>query len=386
MTTTTTTTKTKAGAESFAERVGGLRGQHALVGGVRLRLADVNVVVRSNDRAHLEELQAYFGELVSGTEDAAAAKQDPGDAIEIVALEAPSPELDGLDLTIKQPEPGKSSLKEAYVDLPGGRIIRKLKTGVVFFVGDDVHLAVGPCRKSPNQIVNFVNNRFIQVRMREGWLLCHAAAVAKGPRGCVLAGFSGMGKSTLALHMMEHGLEYVSNDRLLVRREVEDDATTLASCGVPKLPRINPGTALSIPRLRSLVPEAKRLRYEAMPTAELWGIEEKYDVDVDSAYGRGLIRLLAPAQTLMILNWSRGAGPCEIREIDLRERPELLAVVMKTAGLFYDEREGALPTEPEPARYLEMLRGFHVVELAGGVDFPAAVAYGLERLGCGGGG
>lgn len=360
---------TPTSIRAFAET---LRRRYPVVDSLGLRLADVFVVVRSNDQRHIDELRAYFGEFV--VDDAG------DDAIEIFAFEGEEPDLGGLDLTVRPPEPGKSSIKEAYIDLDDGRIIRKLKTGVVFLAGGGVHVAVGPCRAHPNQIVNFVNNRFIELRMREGSLLCHAAAVAKGDRGLVLAGFSGMGKSTLALHLMEEGLDYVSNDRLLIRRAPGAGDGELLSCGVPKLPRINPGTALSIPRLRPIVPEELRVRYDALPVGELWAIEEKYDVDVDAFYGIGKIRLIAPVQTLMILNWRRDAGPCEIRPISLEERPELLAVVMKTAGLFYEERAGALPAEPDPARYIDLLRGFHVVELAGGVDFPAAVAYGCARL------
>lgn len=353
-----------------------LRRQHPLVAALGLRLDDVAVVVRSNDGALLDDLRAYFGP--SFVDDAVI-----GDAaaIEIVALDGQAPALDGLELTVRPPEPGKSSIKEAYVDLEDGRIIRKLKTGVVFLVGGGLHLAIGACRRWQNQIINFINNRFIEARMRDGWILCHAAAVARGDRGLVLAGFSGMGKSTLALHMMEHGLDYVSNDRLLIRAPASGRAGALDACGVPKLPRINPGTALSLDRLRSIVPAARRAEYDAMETGELWAIEEKYDVDVDAAYGAGRIRLTTPVQTLMILNWERGVGACEIRRVDLRARPELLAVVMKTAGLFYEEEEGAPPAEPVAERYLELFADVGVFELAGGVDFAAAVEFGRARLG-----
>ena len=352
---------------------------HPPVGRLGLRLGDVRVVVRSNDEGLLGDLRGYFAPFVDEGVDA----RDGG--IEIVALDAPAPDLAGLEMQVRLPEPGKKSVKEAFADLADGRIIRKLKTGVVFLIGGDVHLAIGACRRWQNQIVNFVNNRFIEARMREGWLLCHAAAVARGERSLVLAGFSGMGKSTLALHLLEAGLDYISNDRLLIRRDPEpgSEPGSLPICGVPKLPRINPGTALSIPRLRELVPPARRAVYEAMTTEALWEVEEKYDVDVDRAYGPGRFRLEGRADALMILNWRWGAGACEIAPVDLRERPELLGVVMKTAGLFYEGLEGAPPADPIPERYLEVLAGLEVVEARGGVDFPAAVAWGVARLGGG---
>ena len=64
------------------------------------------------------------------------------------------------------------------------------------------HAAVGPCLANDNQIVNFINNRLIEVRLRAGDLLFHAAGVARNGRGLALAGFSGAGKSTLALAIM----------------------------------------------------------------------------------------------------------------------------------------------------------------------------------------
>ena len=84
--------------------------------------------------------------------------------------------------------------------------------------GGGRNLAIGPCLENSNQVINFVNNRFIEWSVRRGSLLCHAAAVSQGERGISFAGFSGMGKSTLALKTMGQGLSFVSNDRLLISR------------------------------------------------------------------------------------------------------------------------------------------------------------------------
>ena len=150
--------------------------------------------------------------------------------ISVQALEGPALELD-LPLVAKEPDPGKPRVKEEFLDLDDGRLVRKRLTGMVFMLGANRHLAVGPCLANDNQVVNFVNSRYIQWLLDRGYLLCHAAAVTTPQRGLVLAGFSGMGKSTLALHLMSQGVNFVSNDRLLLRQQ--DDG--LAMHGVAKL-------------------------------------------------------------------------------------------------------------------------------------------------------
>ncbi|MEZ4450116.1 MAG: HprK-related kinase B [Nannocystaceae bacterium] len=353
-----------------------LRRERPVVGRLGLHVGDLRVAVLSNDEGLLADLGRYFAAY---RDDAAV---DDAGAIEVVALEGPPPALpehQAVDFVPRQPEPGKRGIKEESLEIAGGRLIRKVRTGMLFLTGSGVHLAVGRCRRFQNQIINFVNSRVIEAQMRAGWLLCHAAAVSLGERGLALAGFSGMGKSTLALHLMEApGIAYVSNDRLLIKRE--GDAVRIA--GVPKLPRINPGTAMSVPRLRGLLSPARQAELAALPTGELWALEDKLDVDVDAVYGAGRVALGAAARALMILNWTRGGGPLEVAEVDLSQRPDLLGVVMKSAGLFYDhdEAEGASAGEPTPGPYLEALAGLRVVECRGGVDFAGARAAGLELL------
>ena len=346
---------------------GGLAAPHELF----LDLVDCRIKVSSNSPELLTELDSYFGAFVAG----------PGPVdLSLTALEAESPSVP-LDLTVKTPDPGKDKVKEEYADLPGGRLVRKVLTGMVFLFGQDVNLAVGPCLENPYQIVNFINNRYIEHKLNQGCLLGHSAAVAHlrdgRMRGLAMAGFSGAGKSTLAMHVMSRGALFVSNDRLLVR---ESDAG-LSMFGVAKLPRINPGTALNNPDLHSVVPHDDRQRFLDLEGDDLWELEHKYDVFLDKCFGEGRFVLAAPMHGLVVLNWKRGAGDTAIRFVKAAERPDLLPAFMKSAGLFYLPPAGAEAwSDPGLAQYTALLSRCDLVEITGGVDFDRAADFCLEYL------
>jgi HprK-related kinase B len=204
-----------------------------------LRFGEARVEARTNSQALLDKLARYYVDF-------------PGDGapadIAVTAIETAPPVLD-LPYVTKEREPGKTKIKEQYVDYPDGRVVRKLLTGMVFAFGGGRNYAFGPCLENDNQVVNFINNRYIERVIRQGSLLFHAAGVATGGRGLVLSGFSGAGKSTLALRIMAHGTDFVSNDRIMVRR----DAGGLTMFGIPKMPRVNPGTVLAEPHLAKVM-------------------------------------------------------------------------------------------------------------------------------------
>lgn len=286
-----------------------------------------------------------------------------------VTVHEAAPPLREADLTVKPPDPGKHRIKEEFIDFPDGRLVRKRLTGMVFLFTDTEHVAVGPCRANLNQVVNFVNNRFIQWKLCRGALLGHAAGVAADGRGLALAGFSGAGKSTLALELMrEEGWVFVSNDRLMIRPAGEG----LEMAGVAKLPRINPGTALHNPDLASVLPPADRKRFQALSAADLWDLEHKYDVSIDRCFGPGRFRLHAPMEALVLLNWRRTDAPLRTRRVDLSERRDLLPAFMKETGLFFRRNASCRMPEPAEAAYVEMLGRCRVWEFTGGADFAAA--------------
>ncbi len=339
-----------------------LPAKHGLV----LDFPDARVRLLCNAPDLVAELDAYFGRFVS---------EGPGQDILITAHQGPAPAGE-LTFAEKQPDPGKSKIKEEYADLLDGRVVRKKLTGMVFAFGGGLHLAAGPCLENPNQVVNFINNRYMGIMISRGCLLGHASAVAHNGRGLAVAGFSGAGKSTLALKMMSEGAMFVSNDRLLLKRAGAD----ALMWGVAKLPRINPGTALNNPDLAFVIPADERTRFAALPPDELWKLEHKYDVFIDRCFGPGRFSLASGMAGLFVLNWKRDGGLCRARAVDIAERRDLLPAIMKSEGLFFLNNGLTDPRIRSEDDYLEVLSGLQVVELTGGVDFDKAAKLGMKFL------
>lgn len=367
-------------ASSVHECVARLRDAHPCVQGRGWDFDGFRVWVDSNDVGLLEQLGEYFADFRSLPETSREAAARSGPLTRITAIECATPPLlaEPSALTIGEHVPSVRGPKEGYVDLADGRIVVKLRTGMQFAFGVDDHLAIGPCRANANQVINFVNNRMIQWALHRGALLGHASAVARRvegealPRTIAIAGFAGMGKSTLSLRLMnDRRLDFLSNDRVMLH----GDGTIE---GVPKHPRINPGTILANPDLVGVLDEHERARFSALARDELWQLEHKFD---------GVIRTCFPSQRfwlrgrfvgLVLLDWTRSGSDTQARRIDLRERVELLDALIKAPGVFY--RPGPGERARSKASYLELLADVPVVELAGRVDFERGYVAALELL------
>jgi HprK-related kinase B len=350
---------------------GGARAESELF----LDFGDCRIRVRSNSQALLGELDGYFGAFVAPAGEA---------EIDIDAIQGESPHIP-LDLVEKTPDPGKEKIKEEYAELPGGRLVRKRLTGMVFLFGGGLNLAVGPCEANPNQIVNFINNRYIEHKLHRGCLLGHSAAVAlvtgSRMRGLAMCGFSGAGKSTLAMHVMSRGAAFVSNDRLLVTDAGgAGGGRELRMFGVAKLPRINPGTALNNPHLADVVPPEDRERFLGLDGDELWSLEHKYDVFLDKCFGEGRFVLSAPMHGLLVLNWRKDGGETRIGFVKAAERPDLLPAFMKPAGLFCLPQSGPEWRDPSIEEYAALLSRCDLIEVSGGVDFARVADFCMEYL------
>lgn len=348
--------------EIFASYAGSVTAPHVLF----LDLGGCRIQVLTNSGALREELAGYFKEFLAPVN---------GADIVITALETDVPDL-GLAYRLKEPDPGKARIKEEYADLPDGRAVRKRLTGMVFLFGGGLNLALGPCLDNPNQVVNFINNRFLEKKLNQGCLLGHAAGVEMHGRGLSLAGFSGMGKSTLAMHCMSRGANFVSNDRTLV----EQNGQGLVMYGIPKQPRVNPGTLLNNPDLAGVIEPEKREEFQALPKEELWKLEHKYDALIDECYGPGRFILRAPMNGLVILNWRLGGGALIPKKVDPKARPDLLPAFMKETGLFYLPEGRGMDADRSVQTYADILGQADLIEIAGGVDFDRAADLCLEYL------
>jgi HprK-related kinase B len=357
----------------LAELEAPLRATAAIESRLSLALDGVTVEVESNRSEIGAALAAYFAPFVQGDGSGQRAR------LRFTALEMPAPRLE-LAFQPWPREPGKAQDKEQYAELQDGRVVRKVRTGMHFLVASHAMLAVGPCLANVNQLINAINFALISARLADGWALCHSAAVARDGRALAISGISGAGKSTLTLWLLSEGYDYVSNDRVLVKRE----GARVRVCGVPKHPRVNPGTLLADPALGSVLPAERRAALERLSKTELWALEEKYDVDVASIYGPERIAAGGELAAFVVLTWRLDAGAsCEPRQTSFASSPHLLDAVAKLPGPFYKPAAG---TAVDPAaalgheRYLAQLAGVPVLELAGGVDFPRAVAVCSERL------
>jgi HprK-related kinase B len=379
---------------SVASSIARLRSEHygaaGPSGGVGWDFDGFRVWLDSNQPELVHRVAEYFSDFRRLDADTLEAAAAGGELTRITALQAEPPDFGGYrTMTIGEFKPSVKGPKEAFFDVADGRVVHKLRTGMWFLFGRDDHLVIGPCADNPNQVINFVNNRMIQWSLHRGALLGHASAVCRAesgsdslPRAIAIAGFSGMGKSTLSLHMLhDRRLDYVSNDRVMMR-PTADGVVELE--GVPKHPRINPGTILNNPDLAGLLTADEQARYRALPADELWQIEHKYDGLISSFFPQQRFFLRARMVGLVLLNWTRGGGETLAQRVDLRAQPgraaKLLPALIKQPGVFY--LGGLGRTKPhELASYLEYLAGVEVLELSGGIDFDAGRRAALELLG-----
>lgn len=372
---------------SVASTVDALRGEVPTPHGAGWDFDGFRVWVESNEPALIAELADYFAGF--RTIDARTPGVTPVTRITAIQIDPPHAPPDfgaGAEMTTGEYKPSVKGPKEAFLDLDDGRVVHKLRTGMWFLFGSDHHLAIGPCTDNPNQVVNFVNNRMIQWSLHRGALLGHASAVAYRPgrdpaqpaRTVAIAGFSGMGKSTLALDMLnDRRLDFLSNDRVMI--QPRRDGRQIVE-GVPKHPRINPGTILHNAALGPVLTAEERRRFLALPTDDLWQLEHKFDGLIGRCFPGQAFLLAGEFVGLVLLNWRRGAGPTVATRIDVDARRELLPALMKAPGVFYRPDVGEVASR-DADRYVEFLAGIDVVELSGGIDFDRGRSAALELLG-----
>lgn len=340
-----------------------------------LALADQVFEIQTNSAPLLKELEHYFKAVVTDVQVADCKIQ----AIE--SDEFLTTEQDW----INWPRPAsKAGRKDALLESPLGRLVYKVKTGMLLWQHHKTPLAIGPVEANPNQVINFVLTQSLNHHLRNDWILGHCAALEIQGKGIALAGLSGGGKSTLMLHLMEQGEHFISNDRLVLKKM----GNQVTMRGIPKHPRINPGTIVHNPRLHGLISEQQKQDFLAMPQEELRQLEYKFDADVNQIYGNNCYKSEAQLSAFIILNWQvNSEQPTALRLTTLAHSPELLAAIIKSPGPFYADANGkflsleqALEENRATESYFQQLGDVPCWELTGKIDFQAASQLVLKQL------
>ncbi len=289
--------------------------------------------------------------------------------LHIAAIESEPVRL-GLKYTQRRPDPGKK-VKEEWVRFLYSRIVHKTKTEMTFFVSAKYNIVAGPCLENWDQVVNYLNFRFLNAKISLGGVLCHASALAVDEAGLMLAGLAGRGKSSLALSMMrDEDVDFISNDRAVIT-PAEDGPFLFGST---KLPRVNPGTIVNNEHLHKLLTPEEFIQFKSIPEKQLWDFEHKYDASIEKCFGPGRQRLAAHLTAIAILTWNRTNDPAQILPVKLEDNPHLLDALIKQPGIFIDQDGQNLP-DTDFFTHEDYLRTFGdtpVYEIAGGVDFEGA--------------
>jgi len=325
-----------------------------------LLVADVPIVVQTNDLNVWTALRLYYDPWV--------VRETPADAavVRLVHDGSVTPP-DGFQDVVRA---DGRKVKESAREGDGERLILKRTTGVLMGVRPGHAWATGDIAGNLNQAINLVNHCYARAVLARGHLLLHASAVSWNGRTAALAGPPGAGKSTAALHLVEAGYRFLSNDRVLTK-PLDDCVEAL---GYPKQPRVNPGTLLSHPRLRHRLPPAERRILEAMTPADLWDLERKSDVDLNAIYVKGTMELRGDLKALVLLRWTRDGVGLDARRLPLARALAAVPLVHKDLGVFDIDRPlDTPPPPPDLGAYARLFARIAVVEVRGRVQ-PAALA------------
>jgi len=332
----------------------------------------LTVRVHGNNRAVLTELNEYYKSYRDGKSGSHAIDVYVVDHEEVV---------ESVDWQDVPREVGKRGRKEGYLNYLSeqgafaGRWIKKFKTGMFMLQRLENPVVIGPCLANLAQVINFINNQFLNLHLRNGFVLGHAAGFSVNGNITAIAAGSGGGKSTLMLRCLEKASrQFVTNDRILMRQSDEG----VEAVGIAKLPRVNPGTLLHSERLKSILAVKRQEELLTMTKQDLWQLEEKYDVQIEDKYGPDRVELTGKLSNLVMLDWSlESTQPTQLERVDLNRSPDNIEGLRKRPGPFYQDESGAfadLYACDSVKTYCDTLSGVQVFRLTGAIDFDKAFA------------
>lgn len=338
----------------------------------------LTVRVHSNDSDILSSLNDYYKSYRQGVSGS--------HSIDVFVVECDQV-TESVDWQEVPREVGKQGRKEGYLDhfsedgVFEGRWIKKFKTDMIMLQRLESPVVMGPCMANLAQIINFINNQFLNLHLRNGFILGHASGFSVDGLVTAIAAGSGGGKSTLMLRCLEKAnRKFVTNDRILMRPSDHG----VEAVGVAKLPRVNPGTLLHSERLKPILTPKRQEELLAMSQQDLWVLEEKYDVQIEDEYGPNRVELTGKLTNLVMLDWSlHSTEPTQLQRVNLAQEPDAIEGLRKRPGPFYQDESGAfidLNACESVATYCDALRQVNVFRLIGAIDFDKAYEL-IESLG-----
>jgi HprK-related kinase B len=341
-----------------------------VAGGVALRFEDFALTVETEDHGIVAKLQRYFGDFASEPTSA----DRPHSLLRIVEEDPREPEGDLV--------PWMEKDKEAFLDLPSGRFVRKMRAGLTISIQEDLWSSVwtlrGPVGRNFSQIISLIGTIYGLHVIDRGGSMIHASAIAddKGQALAIMAQ-SGMGKSSLAVRLMEQGFDFISSDRIILDPPLATEQ--VIAHGLPKLPRVNPGTLLDGENTRIVLDPTKREQYEGLSPEELQEVKDKYDLEIGKVLGRRWI-LSGELKAALVLNWSNGGEGLHLQKLTPGQALSELKRVSKDFGVFdvrlISRSDAALAAtarrvpvyrvtgRPDPARLAIELRQGRIPEFA----------------------
>jgi HprK-related kinase B len=283
---------------------------------VHLRFGGFTLALEADSRRLAHRVEDYFRPFVT---------EAGGQASSV--LEA--------SLTAAQPAAGCEFVewdgrgKESFADLESVRLVRKDRTGVLIRIDGSHWSIAGDLQRHFSQVANLIGAMYGVWLMGQGCSMVHASAVVRNGEAVAIIGQSGQGKSSVAVRLLEQGFDFLTNDRLLV--QAHDDG--IVAYGIPKLPRVNPGTLLAGERTKLLIDKTSRRRYERLSEEALWDLEEKRDLDVQESLGRRWL-LTAPLGCAVVLGWYQAGTGLAVRRLEAAQAFEKLREATKTFGVF----------------------------------------------------
>jgi HprK-related kinase B len=295
---------------------------------------DIPFAVHSNDAAVL----AHVARLVQRYRAEASADTSAPRQVLIAVQGTPMVEHDRL-IDVPRRSGAQKAARIATAEIAGGRVIFRRETGVLTAIQSDAWTITGDLRAYPGEVTRVLDAMLSLALVERGYLTLKGSALARDGRGVALVGGPDTARRALAVTLVGHGFQWVTEDLLLVRVA----AGHVEMRGLPGLLRLGPAAMLAHPALRAILTEGEQSRYAGQTWRDLREIEARYHIDTMDAFGPAGIAAGGILRMIVALRWKGGEtdGSPAIAPLARADAYEALADATRSFGLY--DLAGSVP-------------------------------------------